>query len=83
MSEPILEPAHLPNGSHAVVVILETNNLPPPEKLDLPGGRTYEMLTYHNIHAAEDVRARVQCASVVVVIRCVLNAQALGEAPFL
>ncbi len=78
----VLSPQRLPDDNHIVVVALE-NTHPVPTDMDLPLGRTSEVLIYQHSTAEDDVAARVQCATVVVTTTCPINAATLGEAPHL
>ncbi|KAK6199746.1 poly(A)-specific ribonuclease [Pestalotiopsis sp. IQ-011] len=80
-TEPILRPARLPSAAHDVVVLLEGVHITFDDIDTAP--RSHELITYHRVTAAADIRERVQCASIVIAPQCHINAESLGEAPYL
>ncbi|KAF6796530.1 Glycerate dehydrogenase [Colletotrichum sojae] len=85
MADPaaVKQPARLPDSTHHVVVKLETIHVPAPEvdTADL----THEVIGYHYTPPSETAlaAARIRPASIVITTTVPINAETLGEAPYL
>jgi hypothetical protein len=77
----IKTPRALPSSSHEVIVVLEGVHM----TLDAfdTGPRTNELIKYHRITTPNEMRERLQSASILIIIQALINAESLGEAPFL
>lgn len=45
--------------------------------------RSHQLVSYFNVSQADEVRERIQCASVVIATQALITAESLGEAPYL
>ena len=81
MAEEILVPKKLPDEGHAVVVTLESSQIPMPEIDTSP--LTHETLVYRYTNAKDDIAARIKDASIVVTTICPLRADTIRKAPYL
>ncbi|ETS74446.1 hypothetical protein PFICI_14312 [Pestalotiopsis fici W106-1] len=79
--EPIRRPQQLPSANHEVIVLLEGVHLTFEDIDTAP--KSHELISYHRITAPDQVRERIQCASIVIATQCRINADSLGEAPYL
>ncbi|KAI1262909.1 D-isomer specific 2-hydroxyacid dehydrogenase [Xylariaceae sp. FL1019] len=82
MEDPLKLPQQYPSPTHDVVVVLEEIHLSIGNDLDT-GPRSHEIISYHRVAKPNDIRERIQCASVVVATQCFINSESLGEAPYL
>ncbi|KAM6509570.1 hypothetical protein FALCPG4_017222 [Fusarium falciforme] len=82
-SEHVKNPARLPDDTHHVIVKLETIHVPAPT-IDL-SPLTHELITYEYTppKAKALIAARIQDASIVTLTTVPINAETLGEAPYL
>ncbi|KAI0014933.1 hypothetical protein F4780DRAFT_766273, partial [Xylariomycetidae sp. FL0641] len=74
-------PKQMPSTNHEVIVFMEGMYMSLGEVDTTP--RSHEVISYHRITDAEEIRQRIQCASIVIVIQSVISAESLGEAPYL
>ncbi|KAI0484982.1 hypothetical protein GGR56DRAFT_669483 [Xylariaceae sp. FL0804] len=74
-------PKQLPSSTHEVIVVLQSLHLPLDGIDTTP--RTHELIAYSNVDAYDEVRERIQCASIVVAIQSHINRHTLGRAPYL
>ncbi|KAI3335622.1 D-isomer specific 2-hydroxyacid dehydrogenase [Ustulina deusta] len=74
-------PQQLPSPSHHVIVVLEQVHLPIDEVNTAP--QSHELICYHRVTKANEVRSRIQCASIVIATQAFITAESLGEAPYL
>ncbi|KAH9998198.1 D-isomer specific 2-hydroxyacid dehydrogenase [Xylariaceae sp. FL0662B] len=74
-------PERLPSSTHEVVVLLEEVHMTI-EDLDA-APRSHELISYHRVTKSDDVRERIQCASIVIAAQSYITAESLGEAPYL
>ncbi|KAI2631185.1 D-isomer specific 2-hydroxyacid dehydrogenase [Xylaria nigripes] len=74
-------PKQLPGPTHEVIVILEEVHLAI-ENIDT-APRSHELISYWRSASADEVRSRIQCASIVVATQAYITAESLGEAPYL
>ncbi|KAI1192348.1 D-isomer specific 2-hydroxyacid dehydrogenase [Nemania serpens] len=74
-------PQQLPSPSHHVIVVLEQVHLPINEVDTAP--QSHELICYHRVSNANEVRSRIQCASIVIATQALITAESLGEAPYL
>jgi len=81
MAEALLTPQQPPSDSHAVIVVLESAQLPVPLLDTAP--LTHETLVYRRTTGRDDVAARIKDASVVVITICPLTADTIAQAPHL
>ncbi|RWA08406.1 hypothetical protein EKO27_g6689 [Xylaria grammica] len=82
MDEPLKLPQQCPSSTHEVIVVLEDVHLSIGGKIDT-GSRSYELISYHSISKPDEIRDRVQCASVVIATQAFITSDSLGEAPYL
>ncbi|OTB12492.1 hypothetical protein K445DRAFT_369360 [Daldinia sp. EC12] len=74
-------PERLPSSTHEVIVLLEEvhiilNNID-------TAPRTHEYISYRHINKEEEIRERIQCASIVIAPQAFITTDSLGEAPYL
>ncbi len=81
MTEEIQAPKKLPGNGHEVIVDLETIHHSTPEFDTAPS--THEIIEYKYSTAQDDIADRLKFASIVLTVTCPINAQTLGEAPYL
>lgn len=74
-------PEGLPSSTHEVIVLLEEVHMVL-EDIDT-AARTHEYISYQRISKAEEVRERIQCASIVIAPQAFITAESLGDAPHL
>lgn len=76
-------PERLPNDTHHVIVKLETIHVPAPA-IDL-SPLTHELITYEYTppKATALIAARIHDASIVTLTTVPINAETLGNAPYL
>ncbi|KAI0193453.1 D-isomer specific 2-hydroxyacid dehydrogenase [Astrocystis sublimbata] len=74
-------PKQLPSPSHEVIVVLEEVHLPVSQVDTSP--RTHEIISYRSISRPDEIRARVQCASILIATQAFITADSLGDAPYL
>ena len=74
-------PDRLPDSDHEVIVVLETIHLSTPEFDTAP--KSHEVISYKYQTGQDDVASKLQCASIVLTTTCPINAQTLGDAPFM
>ncbi|KAI0505914.1 D-isomer specific 2-hydroxyacid dehydrogenase [Xylaria bambusicola] len=74
-------PDQLPSLDHEVIVLLEEVHFTVDAVDTTP--RSHEILAYHRISKAEEIRERIQCASIVIATQSCITAESLGEAPYL
>ncbi|KAI0450471.1 D-isomer specific 2-hydroxyacid dehydrogenase [Xylaria acuta] len=74
-------PKQLPSPTHEVIVVLEEVHLAVDHVDTTP--RSHEIISYHRIAQADEIRRRVQCASIVIATQAFITAESLGEAPYL
>ena len=74
-------PKELPSATHEVVVVLEAVHLPIDDIDTAP--RSHELISYHRASKADEVRERIQSASIVVAAQAKITAESLGDAPYL
>ncbi|KAK5632136.1 hypothetical protein RRF57_007851 [Xylaria bambusicola] len=79
--DPLKVPDQLPSLDHEVIVQLEEVHFAVEHVDTTP--RSHEILTYHRIAKAEEIRERIQCASIAIVTQACITAESLGEAPYL
>ncbi|TRX98073.1 hypothetical protein FHL15_001283 [Xylaria flabelliformis] len=79
--ELLKEPRELPSPTHEVIVVLEEVHLAVDHIDTTP--RSHEIISYHRIAKADEIRCRIQCASIVIATQAVITAESLGEAPYL
>ncbi|KAI8653560.1 hypothetical protein NCS55_01343100 [Fusarium keratoplasticum] len=79
----VQSPARLPDDTHHVIVKLETIHVPAPA-IDL-SPLTHELITYEYTPPAAKalIAARIHDASIVTLTTVPINAETLGEAPYL
>ncbi|KAI1120150.1 D-isomer specific 2-hydroxyacid dehydrogenase [Nemania abortiva] len=83
MEEPVKLPVDHPSSTHDVIVVLEEVHLSIDHgDIDM-GSRSYELISYHRIAKPEEIRCRIQCASIVIATQAFINNESLGEAPYL
>ncbi|KAI1827656.1 D-isomer specific 2-hydroxyacid dehydrogenase [Xylaria intraflava] len=75
------EPKQLPSSTHEVIVVLEEVHLVV-DRFDT-SPRSHEVISYYRIAEAEEIRRRIQCASIVITAQAFITAESLGEAPYL
>ncbi|KAI0545096.1 D-isomer specific 2-hydroxyacid dehydrogenase [Xylaria curta] len=75
------EPKQLPSPTHEVIVVLEEVHLAVDHIDTTP--RSHEIISYHRIAKADEIRCRIQCASIVIATQAAITAESLGEAPYL
>ncbi|KAJ3456802.1 hypothetical protein MRS44_016825 [Fusarium solani] len=82
-AEEVQSPARLPDDTHHVIVKLETIHVPAPA-IDL-SPLTHELITYEYTPPAAKalIAARIRDASIVTLTTVPINAETLGEAPYL
>ncbi|KAI0483108.1 D-isomer specific 2-hydroxyacid dehydrogenase [Xylariaceae sp. FL0804] len=81
LGDDLKRPGQLPSSTHEVVVLLEAVHLPPGDLDTSP--RTHELIVYQSINRPDEIRERIQCASIVIAPQAHINAETLGEAPHL
>ena len=81
MTEEIQVPKKLPGDGHEVIVDLETIHHSTPEFDTAPS--THETIQYLYSTAQDGIADRLKFASIVLTVTCPINAQTLGEAPYL
>ena len=81
MTEEIQVPKKLPGTGHEVIVDLETIHHSTPEFDTEPS--THETIKYLYSTVQDDIADRLKFASIVLTVTCPINAQTLGEAPYL
>ncbi|KAI0906732.1 D-isomer specific 2-hydroxyacid dehydrogenase [Ustulina deusta] len=74
-------PKQLPSPTHEVIVVLEEVHLAVDHVDTTP--RSHEIISYHRIAEAEEIRCRIQCASIVIATQAFITAESLGKAPHL
>ncbi|KAJ8110569.1 hypothetical protein ONZ43_g5836 [Nemania bipapillata] len=74
-------PKQLPSSTHEVIVVLEEVHLAVDQIDTAP--RSHEIISYHRIAQADEIRRRIQCASIVIAAQAFITAESLGEAPYL
>ncbi|KAI1081456.1 D-isomer specific 2-hydroxyacid dehydrogenase [Whalleya microplaca] len=74
-------PERLPSLTHEVIVLLEGVHMTIEDVDTAP--KSNELISYHRIIKADEVRDRIQCASVVIATQALITANSLGEAPYL
>ncbi|RSM11827.1 hypothetical protein CDV31_006595 [Fusarium ambrosium] len=81
--EEVKAPTRLPNDTHHVIVKLETIHVPAPA-IDL-SPLTHELITYEYTPPAAKalIAARIHDASIVTLTTVPINAETLGDAPYL
>lgn len=72
-------PERLPSSTHEVIVMLEEVHMVLEDIDTAP--RTHEYISYRRISKAEEVRERIQCASIVIAPQAFIAAESLGDAP--
>ncbi|KAI0141244.1 D-isomer specific 2-hydroxyacid dehydrogenase [Xylariaceae sp. FL1272] len=82
MDAPLKLPHKYPSPTHDVIVVLEEVHLSIDGTIDT-GSRTNELISYHRISKPDEVRDRIQCASIVVATQSFITPESLGEAPYL
>ncbi|KAI0466949.1 D-isomer specific 2-hydroxyacid dehydrogenase [Xylaria cf. heliscus] len=75
------EPKQLPSPTHEVIVVLEEVHLAVDHVDTTP--RSHEIISYHRIAKADEIRCRIQRASIVIATQAFITAESLGEAPYL
>jgi phosphoglycerate dehydrogenase-like enzyme len=80
MAEPVLSPKKLPDGTHAVIVVLATVHLPMPEVDTAP--LTHEVLAYKHT-TPQEAPERVKDASVIVTTSTPITKELIEGAPHL
>lgn len=81
MDDTLKLPQQLPSSTHEVIVVLDEVHFAV-ENIDTTP-RSHEIISYHRIATADDVRSRIQCASIVIATQAFITAESLGEAPYL
>ncbi|KAI0391185.1 D-isomer specific 2-hydroxyacid dehydrogenase [Xylariaceae sp. FL0594] len=81
MDDALKLPKQLPSDTHEVVVLLEAVHLPL-EDLDT-APRSHELISYPRAFTADEIRERIQCASIVVAPQAKITPESLGEAKYL
>ncbi|KAI1393506.1 D-isomer specific 2-hydroxyacid dehydrogenase [Hypoxylon trugodes] len=74
-------PKRMPSSTHEVIVMLEETHLVLGEVDTAP--HSHELISYFSITKADEVRERIQCASIVIAPQAFITAESLGEAPYL
>ncbi|KAI8950522.1 D-isomer specific 2-hydroxyacid dehydrogenase [Xylaria longipes] len=74
-------PKQLPSPTHEVIVVLEEVHLAVDHVDTTP--RSHEIISYHRIAKSDEIRCRIQCASIVIATQAFITAESLGEAPYL
>ncbi|KAI1300900.1 D-isomer specific 2-hydroxyacid dehydrogenase [Xylaria venustula] len=74
-------PKQLPSPTHEVIVVLEEVHFAVDHVDTAP--QSHEIVSYHHISKADEVRCRIQCASIVIATQAFITAESLGEAPYL
>ncbi|KAK9413613.1 putative D-isomer specific 2-hydroxyacid dehydrogenase NAD-binding domain-containing protein [Seiridium unicorne] len=74
-------PKHLPSLTHEVVVLLEGVHMTIEHVDTAP--HSHELISYHRITKADEIRERIQCASIIIATQCLITADSLGDAPHL
>lgn len=74
-------PERMPSSTHEVIVVLEETHLAIDNVDTVP--QSHELISYFSITRADEVRERIQCASIVVATQAFITAESLGEAPYL
>ncbi|KAI0535556.1 D-isomer specific 2-hydroxyacid dehydrogenase [Xylaria digitata] len=74
-------PEQLPSSTHEVIVVLEEVHLAVDHVDTAP--KSNEIISYHRIAKADEIRYRIQCASIVIATQAFITAESLGEAPYL
>ncbi|KAI0399285.1 D-isomer specific 2-hydroxyacid dehydrogenase [Xylaria palmicola] len=77
----LIVPQHLPSPTHEVIVVLEEVHLAVDQIDTSP--LSHEIISYHRIAEADEIRRRIQCASIVIATQAFITAKSLGEAPYL
>lgn len=80
-SNTLKTPQQLPSSTHEVIVVLEETHLVVDDVDTAP--RSHQLVSYFNVSQADEVRERIQCASVVIATQALITAESLGEAPYL
>jgi hypothetical protein len=81
MFEETQVPKQLPSETHHVIVDLDSTTIPTPEFDISP--LTHETLAYKMQGAGDDFREKIKFASILITTITPINAQTLGEAPYL
>ncbi|KAI1809563.1 D-isomer specific 2-hydroxyacid dehydrogenase [Poronia punctata] len=81
MDDALILPKQLPSPTHQVIVVLEAVHLPITDIDTTP--QTHELISYHKVHLLDEIRDRIQCASIVVTAQALITAESLGDAPYL
>ncbi|KAI1746989.1 D-isomer specific 2-hydroxyacid dehydrogenase [Xylaria castorea] len=79
--DPVKVPKQFPSPTHEVIVVLEEVHLAVDHINTTP--RSHEIISYHRIAKADEIRCRIQCASIVIATQAAITAESLGEAPYL
>jgi glycerate dehydrogenase len=74
-------PMQLPSLEHEVIIVLEEVHLAIDDVDTAP--RSHELISYHRISKAHEIRSRIQCASIVIAAQALITAESLGDAPYL
>ncbi|GAW15113.1 hypothetical protein ANO14919_045220 [Xylariales sp. No.14919] len=74
-------PQQLPSPTHEVIVVLEKVHFAI-DHVDT-ASRSHEIISYYCVSKADEIRRRIQCASVVIATQAFITAESLGEAPHL
>lgn len=84
MDDAVVQPQKVPDERHLVIVDLETVHVPAADTFGI-APYTYEVITYKYTRSADRtlVAARLASASVVVTTTCRIDANTIGEAPYL
>ncbi|CAJ2508905.1 Uu.00g139310.m01.CDS01 [Anthostomella pinea] len=72
-------PKQLPSATHEVVVLLAPVHLNLKDIDSDP--RSHELISYHNLSKSDEIRERVQHASIITTTTAHINAESLGQAP--
>ncbi|KAH9908390.1 D-isomer specific 2-hydroxyacid dehydrogenase [Xylariomycetidae sp. FL2044] len=75
------KPKQVPSSAHQVIVLLEAVHLTIEDIDTTPC--THELISYHRVTRAVEIRERIQCASIVIAIQSFITDESLGEAPYL
>ncbi|KAI1173044.1 D-isomer specific 2-hydroxyacid dehydrogenase [Nemania sp. FL0916] len=83
MAEPLKLPQKLPSATHHVIALLEAVHFSISDGDIDTGSCSYELISYHNIATPDEIRRRIQCASIVIATQAIMTGESLGEAPYL